>query len=120
MLDDGTDSFKGHTVYPEPPGYDCLPEFVKSNPKNNEVYIEMFVENLDEGVANLIRDAHQRIKELSPGYNISQLKEKFGELRYYYTTPEETSWEVDEQIARIVSDTEKKVTEQWQKITQKH
>jgi hypothetical protein len=34
-----------------------------------------------------IRRTHDRLEELIPGYAISQIKEKFGRLRYYFAYP---------------------------------
>lgn len=67
-------------------GYSASPGFVKSNPANNDFYVEQFK---DDPWYPAISHAHERLSSLIPGYNISQIKEKFGGLRYYFDYPEE-------------------------------
>jgi len=69
----------------EPLGYAAIPGFVKSRPENNEHYVEGF---RNHPWYPAISSAHRQLEELIPGYNISQIKEKFGELRYYFSYPE--------------------------------
>lgn len=69
----------------EPSGYSARPGFVKSEPGNNEYYVEQF---RDDPWYPIIRSTHDALERLIPGYNISQIKEKFGGLRYYYSFPE--------------------------------
>lgn len=73
--------------FPEPQGCANLPGFVKSNPKNNKSYIEKFAEVWDEDQMEAIRNADRKLEELIPGYNIGQIKSKFGQLRFYYDAP---------------------------------
>ena len=40
----------------------------------------------DAGWHQLIVDTHAKLVELDPNYQIAQIKEKFGGLRYYYDT----------------------------------
>lgn len=85
--------------YPEPEGCFNYPGFVKSNPLNNESYLEKSCQALPEW-ADILRETHAKLEELVPGYNIAQIKEKFGGLRYYIGMPD--SWyddEVDEEDA---------------------
>lgn len=37
------------------------------------------------GWAKIIDETHEKLKYLSPNYQIIQIKEKFGGLRYYFT-----------------------------------
>jgi len=67
-------------------GYSAAPGFVKSNPANNDFYVEQFK---DDPWYPAIKHAHEQLSGLIPGYNISQIKEKFGGLRYYISYPEE-------------------------------
>lgn len=39
-----------------------------------------------EGWYKLVLQCHNELKELDPDYDIYQIKEKFGQLRYYFTT----------------------------------
>lgn len=76
------------TEYPEPKGYNNIPGFVKSNPLNNSSYIEKCCEDYPKW-ADILRDTNEKLEEIVPGYNISQIKDKFGGLRYYWKPPEE-------------------------------
>ncbi|KAK6348696.1 hypothetical protein TWF718_006483 [Orbilia javanica] len=68
----------------EPAGYEALPGSVKSRWENNEYYIEGFS---DHPWYPIIKRTHEAIKKLVPNYNISQIKSKFGGLRYYVNLP---------------------------------
>ena len=68
----------------EPSGYSARAGFVKSQPGNNEFYVEQFRDN---PWYEIIRRTHDRLEGLIPGYNISQIKEKYGGLRYYIDYP---------------------------------
>lgn len=73
--------------YPEPPRYKNEPGWVKANPLNNASYLrkacELYPEWSDE-----FRYADEQIEALVPGYNIDQIKEKFGGPRFYISFPE--------------------------------
>lgn len=69
----------------EPPGYSTSMGFVKSNPLNNDYYVDQWQ---NDPWYWPIKRAHLEIERLAPGYNVSQIKEKFGELRFYYSLPE--------------------------------
>lgn len=73
------------TEYPEPQGCVNAPGFVKANPLNNDSYVEKWK---DDPWYPAIKQAHDRLTDLIPGYNIAQIKEKFGGLRYYFDYPE--------------------------------
>lgn len=77
----------------EPPGYRNTPGFVKSNPKNNQEYLDASCIVYPEWEA-VLREADRQLQELVPGYNIAQIKEKFGGLRFYIDLPEGTSADV--------------------------
>lgn len=91
--------------YPEAEGYNASPGFVKNNPLNNDFYVERFK---DDPWYPIIKSTHEEIKKIAPGYNINQIKSKFGGLRYYVGFPEgsvtvgEYSYNntVEKQIAR--------------------
>lgn len=70
----------------EPSGASARAGFVKTNPANNDFYVEQF---RDHPWYPAISQAHEQLSRLVPGYNISQIKEKFGGLRYYFDFPEE-------------------------------
>lgn len=78
-------------VYPEPPGYAAMPGFVKARPENNDYYVEQFA---DDPWYPAIYSAHSNIADVVPNYNISQIKSKFGGLRFYYGLPleEDIDW----------------------------
>lgn len=69
----------------EPRGYSAMRSFVKSQSENNIYYLDQWE---DHSWYPAIFDAHEALEELIPGYNISQIKEKFGGLRYYIDFPE--------------------------------
>ena len=85
--------------YPEPAGYMSSPGFVKSNPDNNEHYISSFK---GDKWYPVLRATHDAIKRLAPDYNIAQIKDKFGGLRYYYDLPEGTPDEIATKVYNIV------------------
>jgi len=57
------------------------------------------------GWHDLIIDLHKKLVMLDPDYKIIQIKEKFGSLRYYYTT-EVTQSAVKEAMQRYVAQAE--------------
>jgi len=88
----------------EPEGYAPFPGFVKSNPANNDFYVEGFK---NDPWYPAISEAHRQLTSLIPGYNIGQIKEKFGGLRYYIdypaeypANPENYDWKSPEQLRR--------------------
>lgn len=91
--------------YPEPVGYFNLPGFVKSNPKNNDTYVEKACQAYPAW-ADIIRDTHAKLTELVPGYNISQIKEKFWALRYYISCPDDADPDTQQQAWEIVRNAE--------------
>lgn len=70
----------------EPEGYFCEPGYVKSNPENNDFYVDKLT---DWAWYPAIKQCHETLNELIPGYNIDQIKTKFGQLCFYFTFPEE-------------------------------
>lgn len=68
----------------EPSGCSATKGYVKSNPGNNDYYVEQY---RDDPWYPAIAKAHEEISEIAPGYNISQIKEKFNKLRYYIELP---------------------------------
>jgi hypothetical protein len=73
-------------VVPEPQGASTAMGFVKTRPENNDVYVSRW--QFDPWYP-AIEYAHRELSRLIPGYNIAQIKEKFGGLRYYFDFPEE-------------------------------
>lgn len=69
----------------EPSGCSATKGYVKSNPGNNDYYVEQY---RDDPWYPAIAKAHEEISEIAPGYNISQIKEKFNKLRYYIELPQ--------------------------------
>lgn len=69
---------------PEPEGFRARAGFVKANPLNNDYYIQEW-----EGHPwyPAIKACHEELTAALPGYNIAQIKEKFGGLRYYIDMP---------------------------------
>ena len=47
-------------------------------------YEEPWGDEVGQGWAPIVLKCHKELKHLDPGYRISQIKEKFGGLRYYY------------------------------------
>lgn len=84
--------------YPEPKGYSTAMGFVKSNPLNNDFYVEQWK---DDPWYWIIKDTHERLTRLIPGYNIAQIKEKFGGLRFYYDEPDWGENLSDEQVRNL-------------------
>lgn len=68
----------------EPRGASARAGFVKTRPENNDYYVEQFK---DDPWYPIIKQAHDLLTELIPGYNIAQIKEKFGGLRFYIDYP---------------------------------
>lgn len=68
----------------EPAGYSSTPSFVKSRPENNAHYLAQF-----EGDPwyEVLVALDEDLEQIVPGYNIAQIKEKFGDLRYYVDYP---------------------------------
>lgn len=69
----------------EPRGASARAGFVKTRPENNDYYVEQFK---DHPWYPIIKQTHDRLTEIIPGYNIAQIKEKFGGLRFYIDYPE--------------------------------
>jgi len=82
----------------EPAGYCAAPGFVKSRPENNDYYIEQFS---GDPWYPILKRTHEYIERLAPGYNIVQIKAKFGELRYYYDLPADLGLNDEESKERI-------------------
>lgn len=69
--------------YPEPKGFFNEPGFVKNTPENNDSYVEKCVEVYPEWEEQ-IRACHEYLSERYPTYNIVQIKDKFGGMRFYW------------------------------------
>jgi len=71
--------------FPEESGYRATSGFVKNNPKNNAYYIEQWAGDLWYPILVL---TNAELEKAVPGYNIAQIKSKFGGLRYYIDFPD--------------------------------
>lgn len=49
-------------------------------------YPEPYGMECNDGWKDIIERTHEKLKYVDPDYKISQIKEKFGGLRYYYST----------------------------------
>lgn len=87
----------------EPRGFAAVRGFVKMRPENNDYYVELYA---DDPWYPAIREAHRKLSERIPDYNIAQIKEKFGGLRYYYDLPEGSSNELHEFAEQVVREAE--------------
>ena len=68
--------------------------------------LDHFLEEVPKGWYDLVVDTHKRIIAIDPDYRIRQIKQKFGNLRYYYEASRSTAViEIDRIIrtAEIVS-----------------
>jgi len=61
----------------------------------------------DDGWKELIEVCHRKLKYIDPDYKIVQIKEKFGGLRYYFSTDLEFGSIAHEIMADIVSSAER-------------
>lgn len=89
----------GQPPYPEYDGYSAQKGFVKRDSRNNDYYLAQYV---DEPYYTVLLLAHQAITAIVPDYNIAQIKEKFGGLRYYIDVPQDLEpprWEMAYAIA---------------------
>lgn len=84
----------------EPKGCVSVPGFVKSMPDNNDFYVEQFK---GHPWYPAIAAAHKRLTEIIPGYNITQIKNKFGGLRYYIDYPLGTNKDSARRANEVVS-----------------
>lgn len=91
--------------FPEEQGYMNRPGFVKGNPLNNESYLAKCKESYPEW-ADILQEAHDKIVALDPGYNIVQIKDKFGGLRFYVHFSGDLSDEQRTEAYNIVSEAE--------------
>ncbi len=57
----------------------------------------------DKGWYKLIIDTHKKLKYIDPNYEIHQIKEKFGGLRYYYQSSYEYGSMQDQIMEAIVN-----------------
>lgn len=64
----------------EPDGYNSRPGYVKSRPENNQHYVDQYA---DDPWFEIISRCAAELEEVIPGYNIAQIKAKFGGLRFY-------------------------------------
>ena len=78
--------------FPETGGARAALGFVKGNPSNNDYYVELWKE---DPWYPAIKNAHDELTRLFPGYNISQIKEKFGGLRFYIDSGTAEKWDIE-------------------------
>lgn len=91
--------------YEEAPGYENIPGWVKGNPLNNESYLAKCKEEYPEW-ADILQETHDKISEICPEYNISQIKDKFG-LRYYVSVPPGTHENIRKEVFSIALEAER-------------
>lgn len=82
-------------LFPEPLGYESRAGCVKNNPMNNAHYLAQWADN---PWYEVLEDLNYVLERHAPGYNISQIKVKFGGLRFYVEPPkggwpEGVTWE---------------------------
>lgn len=61
-------------------------------------YEEPWGDEVDKGWALIVLQCHKELKHLDPKYKISQIKEKFGGLRYYF----DSSFDFDSTTRKIM------------------
>jgi hypothetical protein len=79
-----TETVENAAPVEEPPGYASRPSFVKSRPENNAHYLAQYE---DTPWYSILKQTDEQLEELIPGYNIAQIKFKFGGLCYYFDYP---------------------------------
>jgi hypothetical protein len=77
--------------------------FVIGPDESNDEYLADVKEDYavyDDPLARIIIETHQKLKALDPDYRISQIKLKFGDLRYYFSSNKtgETRDKMDEVV----------------------
>lgn len=95
----------------EPAGYRSAAGYVKSRPENNEHYLEQYK---DWPFQFILIWLDRELQELIPGYNISQIKLKFGELRFYFDYPEvipvRRDWKAYDSVDKIKAMVNSRIT----------
>ena len=87
-------------------------DFVKLDEESNDDYMLSFEGHASEAPhpwLPIILEAHQRLLLIDPEYQIDQIKEKFGYLRYYYHS--DLPWESSERnsMEQVVEEAERAV-----------
>lgn len=59
------------------------------------------------GWKQLVLDTHKRIVALVPNYEIHQVKQKFGTLRYYVELPDDTHHDMRAMVSIIINEAER-------------
>ena len=57
---------------------------------------------------DVVEETHQKLLALDSGYQIDQIKQKFGGLRYYFSPSQFDDGLVDEAMNKVVAEAEKK------------
>jgi hypothetical protein len=91
-----------------------IPEDVDENIKEDFIEILKTIPDrwgrwvsLDKGWYKLVIDTHKKLKYIDPNYEIHQVKEKFGGLRYYYQSSFPHGSIQDEIMESIINTAEK-------------
>lgn len=63
--------------------------------------------HVGKGWQPIIEKLHAELLKIDPGYKVAQIKEKFGELRYYFSFSEDAEPEQREQMDKLVADAER-------------
>ena len=84
-------------------------------------FAEGYVHDIDceTGWFHLVLKCHEELKSLMPDYKIAQIKEKFGELRYYIEFPEDTEQDVRQAAYKII-DKYERISRQTSEISGRH
>ena len=96
---------KGTPIFDEKPGCSLKHEFVKSNPRNNAAYVEIYLDN-NEKFRHIVEPAVEEMERICPGFNIDQMKQKFSSTRFYVSVPEGTDRETAKRIFAIAREVE--------------
>lgn len=88
--------------FEEMPGYNARPGWVKGNPKNNAIYLQRCYEAYPEW-RQYIEAIDGLLNRLAPGYNIDQIKDKYGGLRFYWSAPADTDHETVSTLCECVT-----------------
>lgn len=102
---------KNNPPVAESNGYRSEAGYVKARPENNQHYLEQYS---DWPFHSILIWLDRELEELIPGYNISQIKMKFGELRFYFDYPEEIpvrkDWKAYDSVEKIKAMVQSRIT----------
>ena len=85
-----------------------MPKGFLNENETNEKYLSAWD---NDPWGSILRDAHEKMTLVDPGYRIDQIKEKFNGLRYYYRPSLTLSSEKQAELRAIVNEAAAKVAE---------